>query len=631
MAINERLLTEHQRQEQYVSELPTDYQFPLFSGRQAVESQRRSGYKNTARAAREIVDNAIEAGAKNIHVVFDRPTTKEREKGDRKESVTAIAFIDDGPGMGEKMLRYSLTWGGGTHFKAPSGIGRFGFGLPNSSINQTRHVEVYSKTTGGKWFMAFLDINPSNVPEHGLKTIEPAVPAELPKFVNDYMKKNGIELDSGTVVVWIKPDRLSYRVASTLRTHLVEDFGVVYRGMLDDIAIVVDGVRVEKVDPLFLTPGARLYKPAEEGGATMTLERALPLKYFIDPITGAQHLEFLDSEIEMEKARRDENAVIGVVYVRIARFPYGFALGERKYKGTDEYKRYEIRKERRGMAFVRAGREIDTVDVFPKTSKDEGLGNWPLLQAYAYHWAIEAKFGPEFDEAFGIGNDKQTVRPIEDFWRVMTAASIDRALQEEQRAQQHMRDADARRQREAEQADPSAPTPATQAAAQAALLLGKADLPSARKEEAQARLTEEITRRATGTGRSHQEVREAIEEEAKRKEYAIDFFESEGGVFYKPSFGNGYQKVAEINRKHPFYEIFYVNLLQHADARARNAVDLLLLALADAELKSEDIKKDLYEHDREHHWSAFLKFGLRVLERLQRPDEEPEEQEQAAG
>ena len=67
-----RVLTEVERQEQAVAQLGDDFKFTLFNGRQAVESQRKSGYKNTARAAREIIDNACEAGAKNVWVVFDR-------------------------------------------------------------------------------------------------------------------------------------------------------------------------------------------------------------------------------------------------------------------------------------------------------------------------------------------------------------------------------------------------------------------------------------------------------------------------------------------------------------------------------------------------------------------------------
>ena len=142
-AMDQKLLTEVQRQEAVLADLPENYEFPLFDGRQAVESQRKSGYKNTARAAREIVDNAYESVAKNVWIAFRRPADAERTRGQWKESVSGIAFIDDGPGMLPAMARYALSWGGGTHFNEPTGIGRFGFGLPNSSINQTRRVEVY--------------------------------------------------------------------------------------------------------------------------------------------------------------------------------------------------------------------------------------------------------------------------------------------------------------------------------------------------------------------------------------------------------------------------------------------------------------------------------------------------------
>ena len=129
------LLSEIERQQAVLAELPSDYEFPLFDGRQAIESQRKSGYKNTARAAREIVDNAYEAGAKNVHIVFKRPGEDKRAKGERRDSIAEVAFIDDGPGMVPTMARYALSWGGGTHFNDPTGIGRFGFGLLNSSIN----------------------------------------------------------------------------------------------------------------------------------------------------------------------------------------------------------------------------------------------------------------------------------------------------------------------------------------------------------------------------------------------------------------------------------------------------------------------------------------------------------------
>jgi len=88
-------------------QLPQGYEFPLFSGRQVVESQRRSGYKDTARAGREIVDNEFEAGAGDVWIVFNRPKESERNRHMRRGSVSAIAFIDDGSGMLPQMARFA--------------------------------------------------------------------------------------------------------------------------------------------------------------------------------------------------------------------------------------------------------------------------------------------------------------------------------------------------------------------------------------------------------------------------------------------------------------------------------------------------------------------------------------------
>ena len=47
-AMDPKILTELQRQGAALADLPEGYEFPLFDGRRAIESQRKSGYKNTA-------------------------------------------------------------------------------------------------------------------------------------------------------------------------------------------------------------------------------------------------------------------------------------------------------------------------------------------------------------------------------------------------------------------------------------------------------------------------------------------------------------------------------------------------------------------------------------------------------
>jgi hypothetical protein len=59
------------------------------------------------------VDNAIEAGATRVDVCFERP--KHLKAHQCADSISAIAFIDNGSGMLPKMAQYALSWGSGTH------------------------------------------------------------------------------------------------------------------------------------------------------------------------------------------------------------------------------------------------------------------------------------------------------------------------------------------------------------------------------------------------------------------------------------------------------------------------------------------------------------------------------------
>lgn len=610
---DDRLLNELERQQKYLERLPDNFEFPLFNSRQALESQRRNGYRHTAAAAREIVDNAIEAGATKIHIVFERP--RRLAQFQRKDSVSAVAFIDNGSGMLPKMARYALSWGAGTHFDEPDFIGKFGFGLPNASINQTRRVEVYTKTRDAKTITkAWLDVN--EVRQFGLQRIEEPVPSELPEFVQQYLTKEKLPFDRGTVVVWVLPDRLSYRTAGSLREHLVDDFGVTYRNMLDDVELFVDSTEVEPVDPLFLDPKARYFLPEDKGGAQCQLDRTIPVRFFLDKTTGALHLRKLETPADLKDPDCELRAA-GTIRIRISRLPPTFMSGK-KTAGDDEFKRFEIRKPRRGMSFVRAGREIETLDAFPRSARDiaSGLGKWPLLQGYAYYWGIEVRFEPALDDVFGITNDKQTVRPIEDFWRLLAAEDIDRLVNEENRWQvKH-------RAKPPKPEPDKGPTAAEQAAAAADSAAGRGpQVPDSQKPEVRERQEEEAKRIAATTGASLQAALAALKEEVKRRPYKIEYVDLPYGPIYVPEWGPGAQVIVKVNQAHPFYTTLYGELMRLQDAQLpKQAADVLLIALAKAELTCEDEQAQVwYKRQRESVWSPFLADALTVLAQTLRP------------
>jgi len=645
--VSDRLLSEVERQKKYLGRLPEKFEFPLFNSKQALESQRRNGYRDTAAAAREIVDNAIEAGAKRIHITFEHKTSKQR-----RDLVTSIAFIDDGSGMVPQMIQYALTLGGGTHFDEPDFIGKFGFGLPNASINQTLRVEVYSRTEKTDDIMrAVLDVN--EVKQHGLQTVFPPEKAELPKFVRDYLKRTKFNFDHGTVVVWHAPDRLTYRTAALLKEHILDDFGITYRYLLgSDVELLVEGKQVEVVDPLFLDPNGRYFVAPDKdqgfgnGGAVEVLNRSFVVKYYKDEDTGTPHLEKINDLSEINE--NDQNLIsYGPIHVRVSRLPYGFAT-KFDYK-RDEFspKRMEIRQSRRGMSFVRAGREIETLDAFPHTNRDKsnGMGDWPLLQAYAYHWGVEVRFGPELDEVFGITNDKQRVRPIEDFWRVVAVKNdieLDRILRAENRWQEQLRhkkeEERKKAKREALMTPSNEPSPAEQAAAAVDVVTGKgARVPEHQLEQVQERTQTEVSRRVGVSAKTKDEAGAAIESERKRRPYKVEYFEGAHDAFYEPTWGAGGQVVVRVNRAHPVFETLYGDLFNiEGGLRAKESVDLLLIALARAELTAEvDLTKQFYETQRKENWSPFLASALKALVHSLGPaakgEEEKEEITQEVG
>lgn len=620
----DRLLSELERQDKYLSELPPDYEFPLFDSKQALESQRRNGYRDTASAAREIVDNSIEAGAKNIHIVFDKTQSR---KG-KRALVSSIAFIDDGSGMRPPMARYALILGGGTHFKDPEFIGKFGFGLPNASLNQTLLVEVYTRTNKNEPIsMAALDV--TDIKRHGLHSVKPPTERDLPEFVKRYMKENNINFEHGTVVVWVNPDRLTYRTAASLKEHLLDDFGVTYRYLLDQFMLKIEGTNVEVVDPLFLDPRGRYHIPENDGGAILMYDRTLPVKFFRDTDTGALQLKKQENAEELEKdAKNAEVLAVGSIQFRISRMPIDL-VAQKNAASDVAKKRFEIRQTRRGMSFVRAGREIETVDVFPKSARDRanGLGSYPLLQSYAYNWGVEVKFTPELDEVFGITNDKQRVRPIEDFWRLLHAEDIDRLLRRENDWQREKRE-ERRKLRIQELGVASAePTPAEQAAAAVDTVFGRrARVPERDLPQVQTEFEQEAQQRVGVTERSIEDARKALEAETKRRPYRVDYFDESNGAFYEPRWEKGGQVVVRVNRRHPFYENMYGELFNLGDARAKDSVDVLLMALAKSELTVDDDQaKQWYEVQRRNFWSPFLAEALKVLSQTIQPEEEEEQ------
>ncbi len=327
---------------------------------------RDSGYKGTSSAIAELVDNALQAGATQI--VINVESDEAREDGSLR-----LEVIDNGSGMDEATLHQALRFGGSTRFNDRRGLGRYGMGLPNSSLSQARRVDVYTWQSPRSIITSFLDLDEviagrlTRVPKPTEASPSPSIPR--------------LGFRSGTAVVWDRCDRLDHRRVSTITKKLHGFLGRVFRYFLwEGVKIVVNGETVKPIDPLFLN-----------GQSVATGGRAFgaPLEY--------------DIKIPLPDGR---GVAEGRVVVLFSELP----VDKWHHLSNDEKQKLGIPKSA-GVSVVRAKREIEFGWFFMGDKRKENYDDW---------WRCEVRFDPGLDEVFGITHTKQQVRPTHDLLEILT-------------------------------------------------------------------------------------------------------------------------------------------------------------------------------------------------------------------
>ena len=114
----------------------------LFPASFTIRALRDSRYHNTAYAIAELIDNSIEASAGQIELLCMEQTRRVTSRS--RLLVSEIAVLDNGTGMDLKTLFDALKFGGGTRHENVRGIGKYGMGLPTSSMSQCKRVDVWT-------------------------------------------------------------------------------------------------------------------------------------------------------------------------------------------------------------------------------------------------------------------------------------------------------------------------------------------------------------------------------------------------------------------------------------------------------------------------------------------------------
>jgi hypothetical protein len=544
-----------------------------------LRGMRDVGYKSPAWAMAEMIDNAFQAAANTVSVCFGfDPTNKSHAKPDM------VAMCDNGNGMIPEMIGYAVRWGGTDREGDRTGFGKYGYGLPSSTVSMAKRYSVYSKTAESQWHAVTVDLDAlaeaASDAEKTEKLLSPK-PAALPPWLLGVERNVDLaNLKSGTVVVLEDIDRLrkqaGWITAKILKSKLLETFGVIYRHWIPPRRMFVDGTEVEAVDPLFLMEHARYYDE-----------------------TPVRPVRVSTRTVEVQTDR----GTTGRINIRAALLPPNFQLADpAQYgrKGAKVNKRFDIMKAYNGLLICREKRQIDTIQP-----------PWTKFQNYDINVKIEVNFDPELDEYFGITTTKQQITIDDDMWQKLQhsgkgGGALADLVKDIRRGRDEL---EAKLKAEAENVASEEQLRASAAAMEASEKFKEkvAEPTPEQKSEAAKNLERAASERAKVRRKPKEEAFRELQIETSMHKFEIEFVEIPEGPFYRPM-RLGEQKHVVINTQHPFYTKLY----GVAPPEVRAALEVLIFVLAERELDCVGEAENFYKAERQK-WSERLRHALDTL------------------
>ena len=356
-----------------------------------IESLRDNGYNNTAYALAELVDNSLQAKATRVEVGF----IEENQTARKNYTVSEISLWDNGIGMDAETLRIAMQFGGGNHRNDNMGMGKFGMGLPNSSISQCKRVEVWSWQEGTPPHFTYLDVD--EMKTGNLEEVPMPVPLDIPsKYIRSFFSNN-LPV-SGTLIVWSKLDRLSWKTGKSIYRHCEHLVGRMYRNFICDDDIKIESITYRKSSEDTLDV---IHKETFKANDPMYLKKQTSLPELPGNYKNESFFEKHDEEVisveyldeNNEPKRADVTITTSIVKKSVANkirkestaFLGGTVWGKHCAKNV-------------GVSIVRANRELVLRDSFLTSALRESKGRFI---------GIEVSFPPVLDSVFGVTNNKQ--------------------------------------------------------------------------------------------------------------------------------------------------------------------------------------------------------------------------------
>ena len=382
----------------------------------ALQSFRDGGY-NFTDAIGEIVDNSIQAGARNIK--FDWKIEQVRKEGSDKQrrEITSLAVFDDGQGIPPNILPNVLTIGFSTRYNSRDGIGRFGVGFKLATISQARRLEIYScpaylhaetkKDEQGQSSVTYTQKNDKRQIFKSYLDLDEITQGEQQGYVYEEVSEFPVEYksltqgcDNCTLIVWRKIDRMN------------EDRA--YAESVDE-KIAGLGYFLSRTYRIFIDKGLNIFLP-DKSKSLFALNEPLtpydPTFQIENPIAE----KLAQGESMKGELVEDGEITIGkeVVKWRVFLTPKVTRLvsgggGEAGPLGDKQFKKLHIPDNQGKISFLRHDREISYVKV-PYLINLDPVDNKGTIDR---HIGIEVLFSPGLDEYFQVKHIKRGVEPVD--------------------------------------------------------------------------------------------------------------------------------------------------------------------------------------------------------------------------
>ncbi len=357
----------------------------LFPSSFTIRALRDSRYHNTAYAIAELIDNSIEADAEQIDLLC---LERSQPVGSQTRwRVSEVAVLDNGSGMSVKTLFDALKFGGGTRHNSDRGIGKYGMGLPTSSMSQCKRVDVWTWQDGidSAWHSS---IDADDIEQGNHEVPIPDQDTSIPEVWKTTGSDKIYESLSGTLVVWSKLDKMQWKTGRTIIENVSREVGRIHRYWID-----AEMTRIRVGSFHYNRPGE-----IENEGYIVSNDPLYLMKPSSTPVLWNDEPMFREwAKKEYPLTVEGKEITIEVKYSIVS--PEALKTDSvRQYPGSTDYGKHA--RHNIGVSVIREDREIVLEDAFLREggSDENPLNRW---------WGCEVHFRRSCDELFGVDHNKQ--------------------------------------------------------------------------------------------------------------------------------------------------------------------------------------------------------------------------------